>query len=228
MTRPSLRIGARRGCARHDPCVGAIDPRPGSWRPSPPAARQLSVAPLPVLRPLRAIRRDGRCERTGAATVTGARRAHRTAGRPALLGSVAAARAPSGRAGPPRTSSIACSWPKAASKAPVTWTSWPWSPRASMTTGAIRDSTATNVGGAKWPSGSTSQRGARHGARDVDAAVDHRRHELGVDLRLGVAAHRADHDPRAGARRRGTASPAAVCGASASPAPARSGGPDRG
>ena len=32
--------------------------------------------------------------------------------------------------------------------------------------------------------------------RDVHPAVDERRHDLGVDLRLGVATHRPGHDPR--------------------------------
>ena len=38
----------------------------------------------------------------------------------------------------------------------------------------------------------------RDRGRDVDAAVDQGRHELGVDLRLGVAAHRPGDDPRPG------------------------------
>ncbi len=38
----------------------------------------------------------------------------------------------------------------------------------------------------------------RDGGPDVEPAIDDRTHELGVDLRLGVAAHRAGHDPRTG------------------------------
>jgi hypothetical protein len=41
------------------------------------------------------------------------------------------------------------------------------------------------------PAGRTDRR------RRVDAAIDEGRDHLGVDLRLGVAAHGADHDPRA-------------------------------
>ena len=35
-----------------------------------------------------------------------------------------------------------------------------------------------------------------HGCRDIDASVHERRDDLGVDLRLGVAPHRAGDDPR--------------------------------
>ena len=38
----------------------------------------------------------------------------------------------------------------------------------------------------------------RHRGRQVEPAVDQGRHQLGVDLRLGVAAGRAGHDPRRG------------------------------
>ena len=36
------------------------------------------------------------------------------------------------------------------------------------------------------------------GGRDIESAIDDGAHELGVDLRLGVTAHRADDDPRVG------------------------------
>ena len=54
----------------------------------------------------------------------------------------------------------------------------------------------TSTGGAKCSSGSTNQRGAATAVAMSTPAVDERRHELGVDLRLGVAAHRPGHDPR--------------------------------
>ena len=124
---------------------------------------------------------------------------YQTAGSPSLRGSVAAASDPSGAAGPPPTSSMACSWPRLRVERLDERHRVPHAPTAPRRSpGAWRGSRRTSTGGSKWAPGSTYQRGAATAGRDVHAAVHERRHELGVDLRLGVAAHRSRDDPRAG------------------------------
>ena len=123
-------------------------------------------------------------------------RAHQTAGSPALRGSVAAATEPSGAAGPPSTSSIACSWPRLRSKARGR--------DQVVAEGRERLGDARRV--ARLEVDVDRRREVvgrldvparrRDRGPDVDAAVDDGAHELGVDLRLGVAAHRAGDDPR--------------------------------
>ena len=122
---------------------------------------------------------------------------YQTAGSPALLGSVAAASEPPS-AGPPSTSSIAWAWPSRPSNGLVGVTGWPSSAerlehaRREARLGADLDRRREMLGRLDEPARGGDRR------RDVDAAVDEGRHDLGVDLGLGVAAHRAGHDPRAG------------------------------
>ena len=144
------------------------------------------------------------------------RRGYQTAGSPALRGSVAAASEPSGarRAAVDQLDGVLVA-EAAVERAP----SAPGRGRAPRAPrrcpGAWRGSRRTSVGGSKWSRRLDVPARRRHRGRDVDAAIDDGRHELGVDLRLGVAAHRAGDDPRARPGRRGTASRGAACGASA-------------
>ena len=105
-------------------------------------------------------------------------------------------------------------------------TSWPIAASSSRTPAGKRGSIRSVVGGSKCRRLDVPAR-RRHGAPMSSAAVDERAHELGVDLRLGVAAHGAGDDPRR-RRRRGRASRAGACGASACRAPGRSRGRGRG
>ena len=61
---------------------------------------------------------------------------------------------------------------------------------------ANRGSARTSTGGAKCSSRLDEPAGSADGRRHVDPTVDERRDDLGVDLGLGVAAHRPGHDPR--------------------------------
>ena len=117
-------------------------------------------------------------------------RLHQTAGRPALRGSVAAASDPSGAAGPPSTSSIACSWPRSGSKGSARVTGWPSAsaPRRSRRGGAAR-------GGP--PRGAEMRRPARR----TSAA---RRQPSGCPRRRRPGRTRAGHGSAAGRRRPST------------------------
>ena len=97
------------------------------------------------------------------------------------------------------TSSIAWSWPRSASNGAVRRDRMARAARAPRRRRrrvarleADLDRRREVAGGLDEP----ARRG--DGGRDVDAAIDERRDDLGVDLRLGVAAHRAGHDPRPG------------------------------
>ena len=121
---------------------------------------------------------------------------YQTAGSPSLRGSVAAASEPPGSAGPPATSSIACSWPRFESKAAVGTRSWPSAAQRVVDAVGV---TRLQVDGRRrrevigWLD-VEARRG--DGGPDIEPAVDDGADELGMDLRLGIPAHRADDDPR--------------------------------
>src|SRR5260221_5952243 len=135
-------------------------------RSPPPVAASIARAPrgdesdssathAPDLRRTRRIRGT----RAGSAALASDARAQRTAGSPALRGSVAAASEPP-PAGPPSTSSIAWACPTLRSNGSVSVTGWPIAASAASTPGLKRGSARTSTGGAKCSPASTNQRGA--------------------------------------------------------------------
>ena len=138
---------------------------------------------------------------------------HQTAGWPSLRGSVAAASEPSGAAGPPADELDRVLLAEAAVERPGRSSGDGPARRAPP---RRRRVARLEPDVDRWREGCRRfDEPARRGDRgpDVDAAVDDGRHELGVDLRLRVAAHRPDDDPRTEPDRSGTASRASACGA---------------
>ena len=101
-------------------------------------------------------------------------------------------------AGPPSTSSIACSWPRPLSNAPGRHEAMTGRASACAMPGAKRG-LERHLGRRCEQLGRPDEPARRRDRRrDIERAVDHSAHELGMDLRLGVAAHRPDDDPRTG------------------------------
>ena len=124
---------------------------------------------------------------------------HQAAGSPSLRGSVTASERALGRAGPPSTSSMACSCPSQRVERRHLGhrvAEAPRAPRGSRPRGAVRGGPRP-AGRSARPARRTSA-GADTAVAQVEPAVDEGRHQLGVDLRLRVAAGRPGHDPRRG------------------------------